>query len=304
MPFHDGGVRGQTGVLRRPSSRVLPLLLLAPVLAGCDTILVILAILIIGPAYPGIPQAPPVPPSCPLPAHVASALPELPSDLRVDDVSTTCALAPKPGLHRLNRDELTRSLHDLLGVDVDAALFPPDDQGEGFDTEATAHNVSPLLIERLEDVARDAVARALRRAGDVPVKTVLEAETMRGSYLVEESAAAMNGGFVETLLTASVPGTYVVRVRARGEGLDGVAAKVGVNIDDARVAAANAGGEFEFVEGRVVIEADADGVFAPVHRVRVEHLNAGENDGKERRLIVDLVELDPLARVDPAVRPG
>jgi hypothetical protein len=59
---------------------------------------------------------------------------------------------PNPGataLHRLNRNEYTNAIRDLIGVDVDAAtILPPDDSSEGFDNIAEVLGTSPALIER------------------------------------------------------------------------------------------------------------------------------------------------------------
>src|SRR4029077_16154034 len=42
-------------------------------------------------------------------------------------------------LHRLNRTEYANAVHDLIGIQVDAAaMLPPDEQAYGFDTNADA----------------------------------------------------------------------------------------------------------------------------------------------------------------------
>jgi hypothetical protein len=68
-----------------------------------------------------------------------------------DGIDHAAALHPNPGrppLHRLNRTEYARSVHDLLSVDVDvAALLPPDDMSHGFDNMADVLTISPTLME-------------------------------------------------------------------------------------------------------------------------------------------------------------
>ncbi len=67
---------------------------------------------------------------------------------------------PDPGrvtLHRLNRSEYSRTIHDLLGIDGDAASeLPADDVGNGFDNNAEVLSLSPLLMEKYL-LAADAV---------------------------------------------------------------------------------------------------------------------------------------------------
>ena len=54
----------------------------------------------------------------------------------------------RPALHRLNRTEYANSVHDLLGLEIDAAsLLPPDDMSHGFDNMADVLSVSPTLME-------------------------------------------------------------------------------------------------------------------------------------------------------------
>ena len=53
-----------------------------------------------------------------------------------------------PALHRLNRTEYRNSVHDLLGVDVDAeALLPADNITHGFDNMSEALTVTPTLMD-------------------------------------------------------------------------------------------------------------------------------------------------------------
>src|SRR5687767_1385932 len=59
---------------------------------------------------------------------------------------------PNPGrplVHRLNRAEYANTIRDLLALDVDpSSMLPPDDAAYGFDNNADALGVSPVLLER------------------------------------------------------------------------------------------------------------------------------------------------------------
>jgi len=55
----------------------------------------------------------------------------------------------RPSLHRVNRTEYENAIRDLLALEVDAtALLPADDSSHGFDNNAGALGVSPVLLER------------------------------------------------------------------------------------------------------------------------------------------------------------
>jgi hypothetical protein len=52
------------------------------------------------------------------------------------------------GLHRLNRTEYANVVRDLVGLELDAsALLPVDDSADGFDNQASALSLSPVLLE-------------------------------------------------------------------------------------------------------------------------------------------------------------
>jgi uncharacterized protein DUF1592/uncharacterized protein DUF1588/uncharacterized protein DUF1585/uncharacterized protein DUF1587/uncharacterized protein DUF1595 len=78
------------------------------------------------------------------------------------ELDELAAGAPNPGrpaLHRLNRTEYANAIRDLLALDIDAkALLPGDDSSAGFDNNAGALGISPVLIERYGNAAA-AIAR-------------------------------------------------------------------------------------------------------------------------------------------------
>ncbi|HWB85404.1 MAG TPA: DUF1592 domain-containing protein [Bryobacteraceae bacterium] len=72
---------------------------------------------------------------------------------------------PDPGrvvAHRLNRNEYTNTIRDLLAVDFRAEKnFPTDDSGYGFDNIGTVLTVSPVLMEKYLAAAETIAARAV-----------------------------------------------------------------------------------------------------------------------------------------------
>ncbi|MEY3898181.1 MAG: hypothetical protein RLZZ214_3702, partial [Verrucomicrobiota bacterium] len=72
---------------------------------------------------------------------------------------------PDPGrvtIRRLNRTEYQNAVYDLLGVEYDTReIFPPDDNGYGFDNIGSVLSMSPLLMEKYITAADEVVALAL-----------------------------------------------------------------------------------------------------------------------------------------------
>src|SRR5438067_1855056 len=53
-----------------------------------------------------------------------------------------------PGVHRLNRTEYTNAIRELVGLDIDPAIYlPADDSSYGFDNVESGSQVSPALVE-------------------------------------------------------------------------------------------------------------------------------------------------------------
>ncbi len=75
-----------------------------------------------------------------------------------DYLDESAAERPKSGrvgLQRLNRREYANAVRDLLGVEIDAAAFlPQDDASAGFDNNASTLTASPLFVSQFVDAAR------------------------------------------------------------------------------------------------------------------------------------------------------
>src|SRR6266487_4394337 len=68
-----------------------------------------------------------------------------------NELDRAAAYRPKlatPGVHRLNRTEYANAIRDLLGLDIDPAVYlPADDTSYGFDNVVSGLQVSPALVE-------------------------------------------------------------------------------------------------------------------------------------------------------------
>ena len=90
-------------------------------------------------------------------------------------------VAPDPGrvtARRLNRNEYSNTIRDLLGVDFRAERdFPTDDSGYGFDNIGDVLTISPVLMEKYISAAERIAARAI--GADPLPKKPLTAEYSR-----------------------------------------------------------------------------------------------------------------------------
>jgi hypothetical protein len=75
------------------------------------------------------------------------------------------AIVPQAGrvtARRLNRNEYNNTIRDLLAVEIQpAADFPADEAAYGFDNNADALNLTPVLMEKYFDAAERAVRAAI-----------------------------------------------------------------------------------------------------------------------------------------------
>jgi len=82
-----------------------------------------------------------------------------------DSLDKAGAANPNPGsvrIHRLNRAEYANAMHDLFGIDVDAAaLLPTDGISDGFDNIAAALKLSPSFLDQYIMAARAVVKQAV-----------------------------------------------------------------------------------------------------------------------------------------------
>jgi hypothetical protein len=96
---------------------------------------------------------------------------------------------PNPGratLRRLNRNEYSNAVRDLLAMDVDLSeALPPDDSGYGFDNIADVLSVSPALMDRYLSVAGKVSRLALGLGSDQPTTT---------TYLLPKDGSILNQG--------------------------------------------------------------------------------------------------------------
>jgi hypothetical protein len=106
------------------------------------------------------------------------------------ELDRAAASHPNPGrptIHRLNRNEYSNAIRDLLALDIKPGnTLPLDDTGYGFDNIGDVLSLSPILIERYMAEARTVARLAV---GDTEIKPVIDTFAP-----VKEVRAASKGG--------------------------------------------------------------------------------------------------------------
>jgi hypothetical protein len=109
-----------------------------------------------------------------LPRPPAAAQKQFTASLE-SELDRAAAANPNPGhptIHRLNRNEYSNAIRDLLALDAKPGdSLPLDDTGYGFDNIGDVLSLSPILLERYMSVARSVAALAV---GDTNVKPVVD----------------------------------------------------------------------------------------------------------------------------------
>jgi len=118
----------------------------------------------------------------------------------IDEIGLAHPNPGRPSLHRLNRTEYSNSIHDLLGLNINAeTLLPPDDMSHGFDNMAEVLNISPSLMEGYIRAAGKISRSAI---GDAKMRPIVETYPVSQSFsqdrYVEGTPFGSRGGMAVT----------------------------------------------------------------------------------------------------------
>jgi hypothetical protein len=123
-------------------------------------------------------------------------------------------IKPDPGrvtARRLNRNEYSNTIRDLLGVEFHAEKdFPTDDSGSGFDNIGDVLTISPVLMEKYMAAAESIAARAV---GADPLPKPLEVEY----HAKNKTIRRLDLSTIEATHRIDFDGEYVVRFGLPGE---------------------------------------------------------------------------------------
>ena len=129
----------------------------------------------------------------------------------------------RPTLHRLNRVEYRNAIRDLFALDVDpSSLLPPDSAAYGFDNNADALSLSPILAERYLAAARKISQMALGHGGGSQSSETIFVPTDRnqGTRLSDDLPWGSRGGLA-IRYAFPADGEYLFQLRLNESGADG-----------------------------------------------------------------------------------
>lgn len=176
---------------------------------------------------------------------------------------------PNPGrslIRRLNRTEYANAVRDVLALDIDAtSLLPPDDSAFGFDNNADALGISPLLLERYVAAAGRISALAV---GDPHTAPGSETFRVRQDASQDVHIEGLPLGTIGGLLiktTLPLDGEYEIHTTFFRNNLGAMRGlefphSCEITVDGERVHLATFGGEADFNASMANITAAADDV--------------------------------------------
>src|SRR5437773_5224329 len=123
-------------------------------------------------------------------------------------------MKPDPGrvtARRLNRNEYSNTIRDLLAVEFHAEKdFPTDDSGNGFDNIGDVLTISPVLMEKYIAAAERIAARAI---GADPLPKPVAAEY----HAKNKTVRRLNVSTIEVTHRVDFDAEYIVRIGLPGE---------------------------------------------------------------------------------------
>jgi hypothetical protein len=138
-------------------------------------------------------------------------------ETRVDQAA---ALHPNPGrrsFQRLNRAEYTRSIRELLDLDVDVnAFLPPDTVSSGFDNIADVQTFSPTLMEGYLRAASRISGLALGDRKASPSEATYKVPRTESQMRHVEGAPWGTRGGIAVVHTFPADGEYTFRITLHG----------------------------------------------------------------------------------------
>jgi len=157
-------------------------------------------------------------PDKPLAERVASSL-----EADLDRAAVEHPNPGRPTLHRLNRVEYRNAIRDLLALEIDpASLLPADSAAYGFDNNADALSLSPVLTERYVGAAAKISQMALGhvRGSPSPETFLVPTDRNQGSRFSEELPWGSRGGLA-IQYDFPADGEYLFQIRLNESGADG-----------------------------------------------------------------------------------
>src|SRR5262245_10791956 len=148
-------------------------------------------------------------------------------------IDKVAALHPNPGwrsFQRLSQAEYARSIHDLLGIDVDVSKFlPPDSLHDGFDNIAEAQSFSPAVLEGYMRAANNVVVEALGDPNASPTSATYSLSSTTNQLRHVDGAPMGTRGGVSVVHKFPADGEYVFTVKFQAATNGGVIGRRSTN---------------------------------------------------------------------------
>jgi hypothetical protein len=120
----------------------------------------------------------------------------------------------RPAVHRLNRNEYSNAVRDLLAVDVNpGAALPVDDSGHGFDNIGEVLTISPTLLEKYISMARKVSRLAVGDPGIKPSEERFQPRRMRRGERVSDDLPFYSRGGLSVQYYFPLDGEYLIRIK-------------------------------------------------------------------------------------------
>ena len=130
---------------------------------------------------------------------------------------------------RLNRNEYSNTIRDLLGVDFRAEnYFPTDDSGDGFDNIGEVLTVSTVLMENYMSAAERIARWAM--STELPPEPIVDEYRRR-----EGKIRRVDPSTIEAVHRVEYAGEYTVRIGLPGERPDGRPVTLNLWMDGERI---------------------------------------------------------------------
>jgi mono/diheme cytochrome c family protein len=141
-------------------------------------------------------------------------------------LDAAAAASPHPGrvpVHRMNRNEYTNAIRDLLGLEIDARALLSSDEAdqEGFDNVASVLSISPALLEEYLSAARSLSRLAV---GDPSLNPVIDTFKISKALVQDERLGddlpfgSRGGALIR--YNFAVDGEYTIKVLLRRQEYD------------------------------------------------------------------------------------
>ena len=135
-------------------------------------------------------------------------------------------------VRRLNRAEYNNTIRDLCMIEFEPAdNFPADDASHGFDNNADALSLSPLLLERYLDAAEAVVGRTLATGKKEPAVRVGFTQFITKNTQVPYRLLVFTSEPVAATFRPAADGDYVVRLEGKPLRKDDPPTEVLVSVD-------------------------------------------------------------------------